>query len=77
MNELSELCGIIKRPSRSDVPLLVIPFFFFFFFFFFFICGVRREARAPLGQSCKNFFYFFIPATLRLDRSTSGSQNLP
>ena len=46
-----------------------------------FICGVRREARAPLGQSCKNFYFyyyfFFIPATLRLDRSTSGSQNLP
>ena len=48
-----------KRPSRSDVPLLVLPIFFFFFFFFFFICGVRREARAPLGQSCKNFFFFF------------------
>ena len=48
-----------------------------FLVFFFFICGVRREARAPLGQSCKNFLFFLIPATLRLDRSTSGSQNLP
>ena len=30
----------------------------------------------PARPELQEFFFFFIPATLRLDRSTSGSQNL-
>ena len=33
---------------------------FLVLFFFCCCCSVRREARAPLGQSCKNFLFFFF-----------------
>ena len=60
-----------------DVPLLVLPVFFFFFFFFLFVVSVVRPVPRSAGAArIFLLFYFFIPDILRLDRSTSGSQNL-
>ena len=57
---------LFKRPSRSDVQLLVIPVLFCFFNLW---CPLRGpcSARPELQE-----FFFTLPA-LRVDRATSGS----
>ena len=45
------------------------------FFFLFLVSVVRPVPRS--ARAARIFFFFWIPTTLRLDRSTSGSPNLP